>query len=51
MPDRMRTQCRRHPAAVAALLAACMALASGAGLLLGLDLAAPVVRYRRSLAA
>jgi hypothetical protein len=59
-PDRLRTQCRWHAAALAALLAACMApaLASGAGLLLagaclrlGLDLAAPVVRYRRSLAA
>lgn len=59
-PDRLRAQCRWHAAAVAALLAACVApaLASGAGLLLavaclrlGLDLAAPVVRYRRSLAA
>lgn len=59
-PARLRAQCRWHAAAVAALLAACVApaLASGAGLLLagaclrlGLDLAAPVVRYRRSLAA
>jgi hypothetical protein len=59
-PDRLRAQCRWHAAAVAALLAACVApaLASGAGLLLavaclrlGLDLAAPVVRYRRRLAA
>nr|WP_052170131.1 hypothetical protein [Massilia sp. JS1662] len=59
-PGRLRVQCRWHAAAVAALLAACVmpALASGAGLLLavaclrlGLDLAAPVVRYHRSLAA
>ena len=59
-PDRLRAQCRWHGAAVVALLAACVvpALASGAGLLLaiaclrlGLDLAAPVARYRRSLAA
>ena len=57
-PDRQRTQCRWHAAAVAALLAACLVppLASGAGLLLalaclrlGLDLAAPVLRHRRAL--
>jgi hypothetical protein len=58
-PGRLRTQCRWHAAAVAALLAACVLppLASGAGLLLalaclrlGIDLAAPVVRHRHSLA-
>ena len=57
-PDRLRTQCRWHGAAVAVLLAACVVppLASGAGLLLavaslrlGIDLAAPVVRHRRAL--
>jgi hypothetical protein len=58
-PDRQRTQCRWHAAAVVALLTACLVppLASGAGLVLalacmrlGLDLAAPVMRYRHSLA-
>lgn len=58
-PSRLRTQCRWHAAAVAALLAACAvpSLASAAGLLLavaclrlGLDLAAPVLRHRHSLA-
>jgi hypothetical protein len=57
-PHRQRTQCRWHGAAVATLLAACAvpALASGAGLLLavaclrlGIDLAAPAWRYRRTL--
>jgi hypothetical protein len=57
-PDRLRTQCRWHGAAVAAALGACLypPLASGAGLLLAcsclrlaLDLAAPVVRYRHTL--
>jgi hypothetical protein len=57
-PDRLRTQCRWHAAAVAAALAACAVppLASGAGLLLALsclrlalDLAAPVVRHRHGL--
>ena len=58
-PGRLRTQCRWHAAAVAVLLAACAvpSLASVAGLLLalaclrlGLDLAAPVLRHRDSLA-
>lgn len=58
-PGRLRTQCRWHAAAVAALLAACVVppLASVAGVVLalaclrlGLDLAAPVVRHRHSLA-
>lgn len=57
-PERLRTQCRWHGAAVAALLAACVAppLASLAGVLLalaclrlGLDLAAPVLRHRQAL--
>lgn len=57
-PHRLRTQCRWHAAAVALLLAACVlpSLASVAGLLLacaclrlGIDLAAPVMRHRRSL--
>ncbi|MCS0630415.1 hypothetical protein NX786_13820 [Telluria mixta] len=57
-PDRLRTQCRWHGAAVAVLVAACVVppLASVAGVLLaiaclrlGLDLAAPVMRHRLSL--
>ena len=56
-PDRLRTQCRWHAAAVAAALGACVVppLASGAGLLLalaclrlGVDLAAPVLRHCRT---
>jgi hypothetical protein len=59
-PGRLRTQCRWHGAAVAVLLAACVVppLASVAGLLLavaclrlGIDLAAPAWRYRRTLSA
>jgi len=58
-PSRLRAQCRWHAAAVAVLLGACAlpSLASVAGLLLalaclrlGLDLAAPVLRHRHSLA-